>query len=125
MFQTCLDLGSTTFPDSKTVFVLALAPLETVILIFFTAYIMIYKGENLNKSILAIIFYRINILTSSLLLCAAFLVLFQGTPHMTMVEVIFMVAMNGQNCQNGHFWPFSPTMVTMKIICTIVMWGVP
>ena len=66
------------------------------------AYIMIYKGKNPNKSILTIIFYRINILTSSLLLCAAFLVLFEGTPHMTMLQVIFMEAMNGQN---GQKWP--------------------
>ena len=37
---------------------------------------MIYKGENPNKSILAIAFDRINILTSGLLLCATFFMLF-------------------------------------------------
>ena len=44
------------------------------------------QAEMAKISILAIIFDRINILTSSLLLCATFLVLFQGTDHMTMVK---------------------------------------
>ena len=89
------------------------------------AYIMIYKGENPNKSILAIIFYSINILTSSLLLCAAFLVLFQGTPHMTMVQIIFMVTIDGENCQKWPFWQFWPFMATIQKTFTMVMWGVP
>ena len=73
--------------DHRTTFVFMIAQAifcEFTILI----YIVDIIGENPKKIILAIIFDRINILNSSLLFCTTFCMLFQGTPHLTMVQAI-------------------------------------
>ena len=70
-----------------------------------------YKGSNswnfFQKLVLVIIFYRLKIETSSLLLCAAFLMLFQGIPHLPMLVAIIMLTIWPFLANSGHFWPYS------------------